>query len=214
MIDPSAPKHAERLLTVPEEAKVLQDAVTDVLDRGISLRARPLVYGVIRAWRALRDWSGKQGFDAYRRVAGGELRVQGCQRGVAGLGEGSEVGVGPQFVTLVVACGDRAPHGVQFVRLVRPKDTLVRPELARPRNVRKEGAVNSGPKPVSSVISDAGTGSVASGSIGRNPFQRRVSEAPPMLPYLRRLLMYPQITQRVGQGYASTSAMKAALASV
>jgi hypothetical protein len=95
MIDPSAPKHAKRLLTVPEEVKVLQDAVTDVLDRGISLRARPLVYGVIRAWRALRDRSGKQGFDAYRRVAGGELRVQGCQRGVAGLGEGSEVVVGP-----------------------------------------------------------------------------------------------------------------------
>jgi hypothetical protein len=39
MIDPAAPKHAKRLLTVPEEAKVLQDAVTDVLDRGISLRA-------------------------------------------------------------------------------------------------------------------------------------------------------------------------------
>jgi len=32
MINPSAPKHAKRLLTVPEEAKVLQDAVTDVLD--------------------------------------------------------------------------------------------------------------------------------------------------------------------------------------
>jgi hypothetical protein len=32
MIDPSAPKHAKRLLTVPEEAKLLQDAVTDVLD--------------------------------------------------------------------------------------------------------------------------------------------------------------------------------------
>jgi hypothetical protein len=40
------PKHAKRLLTVPEEAKVLQEAVDDVLDRGISLRARPLVYGV------------------------------------------------------------------------------------------------------------------------------------------------------------------------
>lgn len=46
MIDPSAPKHAKRLLAVPEEAKVLQDAVTDVLDRGISLRARPLVYAL------------------------------------------------------------------------------------------------------------------------------------------------------------------------
>ena len=39
MADPAAPKHAKRLITVPEEAKVLQDAVTDVLDRGISLRA-------------------------------------------------------------------------------------------------------------------------------------------------------------------------------
>ena len=39
MADPAAPKHAKRLLTVPEEAKVLQDAVIDVLDRGISLRA-------------------------------------------------------------------------------------------------------------------------------------------------------------------------------
>ena len=39
MADPAAPRHAKRLLTVPEEAKVLQDAVTDVLDRGISLRA-------------------------------------------------------------------------------------------------------------------------------------------------------------------------------
>ena len=31
-------EHAKRLLTVSEEAKVLQGAVTDVLDRGISLR--------------------------------------------------------------------------------------------------------------------------------------------------------------------------------
>jgi hypothetical protein len=35
MIDPSAPKHVKRLITVPEEASVLQDAVADVLDRGI-----------------------------------------------------------------------------------------------------------------------------------------------------------------------------------
>lgn len=49
MIDPSVPRHAKRLLTVPEDAKVLQDAVPDVLDRGVSLRARPLAYGVIRA---------------------------------------------------------------------------------------------------------------------------------------------------------------------
>jgi len=26
-------------------------------------------------WHAVQDWSGEQGFDAYRRVADGELRV-------------------------------------------------------------------------------------------------------------------------------------------
>ena len=55
MIDPSAPKHAKRLITVPEEAKVLQDAVTDVLDRGISLRA---VAADLRG-RGLRTVTGK-----------------------------------------------------------------------------------------------------------------------------------------------------------
>jgi DNA invertase Pin-like site-specific DNA recombinase len=55
MADPSAPKHAKRLLTVPEEAKVLQDAVTDVLDRGISLRA---VAADLRA-RGMRTVTGK-----------------------------------------------------------------------------------------------------------------------------------------------------------
>ncbi|MGH3226303.1 MAG: hypothetical protein ACRDPY_47785 [Streptosporangiaceae bacterium] len=39
MIDPPAPKHARWLLTVPAEARVWQDAVTDVLERSISLRA-------------------------------------------------------------------------------------------------------------------------------------------------------------------------------
>jgi site-specific DNA recombinase len=55
MIDPAAPKHAKRLITVPEEAKVLQDAVTDVLDRGISLRA---VAAELRG-RGLRTTTGK-----------------------------------------------------------------------------------------------------------------------------------------------------------
>jgi len=55
MIDPAAPKHAKRLITVPEEAKVLQDAVTDVLDRGISLRA---VAADLRQ-RGLRTVTGK-----------------------------------------------------------------------------------------------------------------------------------------------------------
>ena len=55
MIDPSAPKHAKRLITVPAEAKVLQDAVTDVLDRGISLRA---VAADLRQ-RGMRTTTGK-----------------------------------------------------------------------------------------------------------------------------------------------------------
>jgi hypothetical protein len=48
MIDPSAPEHAGRLLTVPEEAKVLQDAVTDVLDRA-SRGARGRSYATLYA---------------------------------------------------------------------------------------------------------------------------------------------------------------------
>jgi hypothetical protein len=44
---------------------------------------------------------------------------------------------------------------------------------ARPVNVRNDGAVNSGENTASSVISDAGTGSTASGSIRRgDPFRR------------------------------------------
>jgi hypothetical protein len=46
---------------------------------------------------------------------------------------------------------------------------------ARPVNVRNDGAVNSGENTASSVISDAGTGSTASGSIRRgDPFRRGV----------------------------------------
>ena len=56
MIDPAAPRHAKRLITVPAEAKVLQDAVTDVLDRGISLRA---VAADLRG-RGLRTVTGKR----------------------------------------------------------------------------------------------------------------------------------------------------------
>jgi site-specific DNA recombinase len=55
MVDLAAPKHAKRLITVPAEAKVLQDAVTDVLDRGISLRA---VAADLRS-RGLRTVTGK-----------------------------------------------------------------------------------------------------------------------------------------------------------
>ena len=52
---PGRPQRAERLITVPAEAKVLQDAVTDVLDRGISLRA---VAADLRG-RGLRTVTGK-----------------------------------------------------------------------------------------------------------------------------------------------------------
>lgn len=41
MIDPAAPKHAKRLITVPAEAKVLRDAVTDVLDRASQCARSP-----------------------------------------------------------------------------------------------------------------------------------------------------------------------------
>ena len=44
---------------------------------------------------------------------------------------------------------------------------------ARPQNVRNDGAVNSELKTASSPASEAGTGSVVSGSIGGNPFYRR-----------------------------------------
>ena len=39
-------------------------------------------------------------------------------------------------------------------------------------NVRNDGVVNNGENTASSVISDAGTGSTASGSTGGNLFQR------------------------------------------
>jgi hypothetical protein len=39
-------------------------------------------------------------------------------------------------------------------------------------NVRNDGAVNSGENTASSVISDAGTGAAASGSISGNPFRQ------------------------------------------
>jgi hypothetical protein len=58
------------------------------------------------------------------------------------------------------------PHTVRF-------PVCARNPQARPQNVRNDGAVNNGARPASSVLSDAGTGSVASTSIGGNPFHRR-----------------------------------------
>ena len=72
MIDPAAPRHAKRLITVPAEAKVLQDAVTDVLDRGISLRA---VAADLRG-RGLRTVTGQA---VQRRIAA--RRAAGLARG-------------------------------------------------------------------------------------------------------------------------------------
>jgi hypothetical protein len=46
---------------------------------------------------------------------------------------------------------------------------------ARPQKVRKDGAVNSGPKTASRLASEAGSGSVASGSIGGSPVSSAVS---------------------------------------
>ena len=60
---------------------------------------------------------------------------------------------------------DSMPHTVRFPGWAR------KPQ-ARPQNVRNDGAVNNGEKQASSVIRDAGTGSVASG-IGGIPFHRR-----------------------------------------
>ena len=64
--------------------------------------------------------SGKQYFDLDRGVAGGHLAVKGCQRGVASLGKGGQVVIGPQLVALVITRGDRTPDRVQFGWLVSP----------------------------------------------------------------------------------------------
>ena len=68
---------------------------------------------------------------------------------------------------------------------------------ASSQDVRNDGTVNNGARPASSLISDAGTGSVASTSIGGNPFHRRFHKASPMLSYLRLFLPNPQITRSV-----------------
>ena len=72
MIDPAAPKHAKRLITVPAEAKILQDAVTDVLDRGISLRAVAADLRGRAAVSTMRDYcpTTRAGWGAYPAVAG------------------------------------------------------------------------------------------------------------------------------------------------
>ena len=57
------------------------------------------------------------------------------------------------------------PHTVRFpVCAMNPQASML--------NVRNDGAVNSGASQESRLASEAGTGSVASASIGGNPFQR------------------------------------------
>lgn len=62
--DPDAPKYHKRLIVVPAEAKVIRDAATDILDRGISLKAIardlrerevPTVTGTAWSAKILRD---------------------------------------------------------------------------------------------------------------------------------------------------------------
>jgi hypothetical protein len=58
------------------------------------------------------------------------------------------------------------PHTVRFPVCARnPQASMVK--------VRKDGAVNNGAKQASTLASEPGTGSVASGSIGGNPFHQR-----------------------------------------
>ena len=60
------------------------------------------------------------------------------------------------------------PHTVRFPDWARkPQASMLK--------VRNDGAVNNGENAASSVISDAGTGTAASGSISGNPFRQQVS---------------------------------------
>ena len=70
--------------------------------------------------RNRRTWSGEQQFDANGGIAGGYLAVERYQRGVASLGKGCQVVIGPQLVALVVARGDRTPDRIQFGWLIGP----------------------------------------------------------------------------------------------
>ena len=69
-------------------------------------------------------------------------------------------------------CRDR-PAPASMPHTVRLPVCARKPQ-ARPQNVRNDGAVNNGAKDVSNPIRDAGTGSVASRSIGGNPFHQRL----------------------------------------
>ena len=87
----------------------------------------------------------------------------------------------------------RMPHTVRYPGWARNPQ-------ARPQNVRNDGAVNNGARPASSVISDAGTGSVACTSVGGNPFHRRFHKAPPMLLSVPLPAVSPDRTECRGPG--------------
>ena len=76
------------------------------------------------------------------------------------------------------------PHTVR-----RP--ACARNPQARPQNVRNDGTVNNGANQASRPISEPGTGSVASASIGGNPFHRRFRKHR-RCSHLRLVLPYPK----------------------
>src|SRR5207248_3229001 len=70
----------------------------------------------------------------------------------------------------------------------------------RLKNVRNDGGAKNGASPAIGVISDAGTGSVASASIGGNPFHRRFHKHRRCSPLPRRHpphWLNQQVTRRV-----------------
>ncbi len=72
------------------------------------------------------------------------------------------------------SCGQhRDSHAPASIPHTVRRPAWARNPQARPRNVRKDGAVNSEPNEARSIISEAGPCGVASGSIGGNPFHRR-----------------------------------------
>ena len=99
------------------------------------------------------------------------------------------------------SCGqDRArPAPVSIPHTVRLPACARNPH-ARPQNVRNDGTVNNGANQASRPISEPGTGSVASGSIGGNPFHQRFHKhrrcSLPDAP-ARRISRCPQARRRV-----------------
>jgi hypothetical protein len=91
---------------------------------------------------------------------------------------GVPAGAGEEIVRPVIAPGPRQAGTHEHPADVRFPDWARNPHASM-LNVRNDGAVNSGQNTASSVISDAGTGSTASGSISGNPFRQGASGQPP-----------------------------------